>query len=165
MAALWPWRSGASGAGGHVAPLAPRDAGSVAGIHAESFARPWDAHEIERMLADPMVIGEGLFDGTGRRLDGFVLSRQVLDEAEILTIAVAKSRRGSGLARRLLTTHLATLAARKVATLHLEVEEGNAPALALYRRLGFVEVGRRKGYYRTPEGPAAALLLSLALGE
>ena len=37
---------------------------------------------------------------------------------------------------------------------HLEVEEGNAPALALYRRLGFGEIGRRDGYYGPPTGPA-----------
>jgi len=47
---------------------------------------------------------------------------------------------------------------------HLEVEEGNAPALALYRRLHFETTGRREGYYRRPDGTrVAALTMALAL--
>ena len=54
--------------------------------------------------------------------------------------------------------------ARGASTLHLEVAEDNTAALALYRATGFVEAGRRKGYYARPDGSAAAaLLLSLKL--
>jgi ribosomal-protein-alanine N-acetyltransferase len=51
-----------------------------------------------------------------------------------------------------------------VPEIFLEVDEGNAAAVGLYRSLGFVEVGRRKGYYSSGEGPGGtALVLRLQL--
>ncbi|MDJ1158745.1 GNAT family N-acetyltransferase [Chelatococcus sp. SYSU_G07232] len=148
-----------------VGPLAPDAAATAARIHAESFARPWDLHEIERMLADAAVVGDSVFRGAARQPSGFVLSRIVLDEAEVLTIAVFARDRRRGLARTLLARHLARLAARGVRTLFLEVEEGNAAAIALYRSFGFVQSGRREGYYPKPDGRrAAALTMRLTLG-
>nr|WP_281369189.1 GNAT family N-acetyltransferase [Microvirga mediterraneensis] len=105
-----------------------------------------------------------MFLGRTARPVGFVLSRIVLDEAEIITVAVAPEARGKGHARPLLAHHLDALARRGVARVHLEVEEGNAPAIALYRRAGFQDVGRREGYYRKADGTkAAALTMALSL--
>ena len=70
----------------------------------------------------------------------------------------AREARGRGLSRRLLTGHLDGLAATGVLRVHLEVEEGNAPALALYDRLGFRQCGVRPGYYARPDGTRAAAL-------
>jgi [ribosomal protein S18]-alanine N-acetyltransferase len=142
---------------GHTAPLDTGHGARLAAIHASAFAHPWDAHEFERLLADRAVMADGLFLGAGKP-SGFVLSRVVADEAEILTVAMAPEARGRGNARPLLAAHLDALARRGVLVVHLEVEEGNAPALALYRRLGFGEVGRREGYYRKPDGSQAAAL-------
>lgn len=147
-----------------VGALAPRDAGVLADIHAEGFARSWDAHDIERMLADSAVVGDGVYAGAASKPAGFVLSRVVLDEAEILTIAVSRAVQGRGFGRALLAAHLARLASRGARTVFLEVEEGNLPALKLYRAFGFVETGRRDGYYRKPDGRrVAALTMSRAL--
>jgi [ribosomal protein S18]-alanine N-acetyltransferase len=64
----------------------------------------------------------------------------------------------------LLAAHLQMLSQAGVRTVHLEVEEGNAPALALYHGLGFREAGRRPAYYAKADGSrACALILSLAL--
>ncbi|MGO4524452.1 GNAT family N-acetyltransferase [Microvirga sp. 2MCAF35] len=94
----------------------------------------------------------------------FALSRIVLDEAEIITVAVAPEARGKGHARPLLAHHLDALSRRGVARVHLEVEEGNAPAIALYRRAGFRDVGRREGYYPKADGTkVAALTMALDL--
>jgi ribosomal-protein-alanine N-acetyltransferase len=97
-----------------------------------------------------------VFAGSDPKPCGFVLSRRVADEAEILSVAVAAETRGRGYAGALLAHHLDLLSRHGVRTVHLEVEEGNDPALALYRRHGFEEVGRRPGYYAKPDGATAA---------
>ncbi len=146
------------------APLKPAHAGAVAALHAASFARGWDAPEIARMLMDRAVIADGVFLGGARQPSGFILSRIAADEAEILTIAVDPDCRGRGLARLLLGHHAPELARRGVGRLFLEVEEDNAPALALYRRAGFRQVGERAGYYPKPDGSRArALVMRLEL--
>jgi ribosomal-protein-alanine N-acetyltransferase len=95
-----------------------------------------------------------------RDLAGFILSRMAAGEAEILSVAVATRWRGRGIARRLLDLHLRRLAGLGVSAVFLEVEEGNEPALRLYHRAGFREVGRRPGYYADGTGaPVAARVL------
>jgi ribosomal-protein-alanine N-acetyltransferase len=146
----------------HVGPLRMADAEAVAGIHAEAFAHGWSAADIEQMLNDPAVMADAL--RSGNRLVGFVLSRCAADEAEILTIAVAKSSRGHGFSRLLLSRHIARLAGRGVTALFLDVEETNAAARALYDRLDFAAVGRREAYYARADGSRGhALVLRRAL--
>ncbi|NNM74410.1 GNAT family N-acetyltransferase [Enterovirga aerilata] len=147
-----------------VGPLGPRHALRLAEIHAAAFARPWTAEEFDGFLLDRSVRIDGLFLGRDPQPAGFVLSRMTLDEAEILSVALARWARGRGEARRLLLHHLQALAHAGVRDVHLEVEEGNDPALALYRRLGFVQTGHRPGYYARPDGTrASALSMTLRL--
>ncbi len=134
----------------------PRDAAAIARLHAASFHRGWSDGEIERMLRDRHVLAHRAM--SGQSLAGFILSRLVTGEAEILSVAVAAARRGKGMARRLLDLHLRRLAGLGVRTVFLEVEEGNSPALRLYRRAGFRQVGRREGYYQESKGAAALVL-------
>jgi len=148
----------------HTAPLGAGDAERMAEIHGASFARGWSALDFERLLAERGAVGDGLFAERGGALRGFVVSRRVLDEAEILTVALDPDIRGRGCARPLLQRHLGVLARLGTRRVHLEVEDGNGPALALYRRLGFRETGRRVGYYAKPGGArATALAMSLDL--
>lgn len=127
----------------------------LAEIHASAFARPWSVLDFEGFLTDRAVHADGLFLGRGRQPVGFVLSRQAVDEAEILSVALEHSARGKGRARLLLAQHLQALAHAGAVQVHLEVEEGNAPAFALYRRLGFEQSGLRPGYYARPDGSRA----------
>jgi ribosomal-protein-alanine N-acetyltransferase len=133
-----------------------RDASAIARLHGASFHRGWSDGEIEQMLSDRRVLAHRAT--AGRTLCGFILSRIVIDEAEILSVAVAPSYRRKGLARRLLDLHLRRLAGVGARTVFLEVDEGNAPALRLYRRAGFREIGRRPGYYQHNDGAAALIL-------
>ncbi|WP_414472534.1 GNAT family N-acetyltransferase [Microvirga sp. M2] len=155
--------------GFRIDPLGTESAARMAAIHAASFARPWTTLEFERLMGERGMVGDGLFlgpapKGLASKPSGFVLSRMVLDEAEILTVAVAREVRGKGLSIPLLERHLDELSRRGVRTVHLEVEEGNQPALALYRRFGFKEVGRREAYYQKPDGSrVAALTMALSL--
>ncbi|GGG32373.1 ribosomal protein S18-alanine N-acetyltransferase [Chelatococcus composti] len=155
----WLSRASSSPPAAAVRPLAPADATTVAAIHAASFARGWEAGEFERLIAAGNSVGDGILAPDGRTLDGFALSRVAADEAEILTIAVAKARRGRGLGRRLLAHHLGSLAARGARRVFLEVEAENAAALALYRGFGFEEIGRRQGYYRKADGSTATAIV------
>lgn len=82
---------------------------------------------------------------------GFSLARAVADEAELLLIAIDPARQGQG-AGNLLLRHFIRAARSVGATrLHLEVRDGN-PAVDLYRRAGFMPAGRRRNYYKGPEG-------------
>lgn len=148
----------------HVAPLTSADRSvELAALHATAFARPWEADEFERMLCERGHVAHALMLGTV--LAGFVLSRQVLDEAEILTVVLGPASRGAGLSRQLLRAHLSALEDLRVRRVHLEVDDGNVPALALYRRLGFAETGRRTSYYARPDGSRAnAIMMQVALG-
>lgn len=151
---------------GRTGALDVRHARQIAALHHQGgFARLWEPGECAALLADRAVVADGVFIGADREPCGFVMSRVAADEAEILSIVVAGGQRRSGLGQMLLRAHLAQLAARGIARLFLEVEEGNGPAIALYRRLGFETVGRREGYYPKPDGNrAAALVMRRDLG-
>ncbi|MFS8036280.1 GNAT family N-acetyltransferase [Xanthobacter sp. AM11] len=141
----------------HLRDAAARDIPHLAAIHARAFARGWGADEFERLLSERHVRAHVACEGPRRPPSGFILSHVVVPEAEVLTIAVVTDRRRRGLGRALLAHHLARLAAEGVSTSFLEVEEGNAPALSLYRSLGYRESGRRRGYYGA--GSTDALML------
>jgi ribosomal-protein-alanine N-acetyltransferase len=135
-----------------------RDAAAIAPLHAASFQRGWSEHEVEGLLTDRLVIAHRAMIGS--TLSGFIISRLVEDEAEILSVAVANRTRGRGLARNLLNLHLRRLAGMGCRTVFLEVDEHNRPAIRLYDRAGFHEISRRPNYYPGATGkPAAALVL------
>jgi len=87
----------------------------------------------------------------GGEVIGFALGRVVLREAELLLLAVRRGRQGGGIGRMLLDRFVTIAANRGAEQLHLEVREGN-PAIRLYKRTGFSEVGRRKNYYNGCDG-------------
>ncbi len=140
----------------------PGDAASFAKLHAASFGRGWSEDELERLLLDRDVLAHRA--STGRDLNGFILSRLTGDEAEILSVAVVASRRGRGVASRLLDLHLRALAGRDARTVFLEVDDENIAARKLYARRRFREVGRREAYYPRPGGGSRALVLRRDLG-
>lgn len=136
-------------------PLSAPDPAALAALHAEAFAAPWDSAAFADLLAQP-----GVFAVV--ESDGFILMRQVADEAEILTLAVRPAARRAGLGGRLVGQAAVRSAAAGATRLFLEVAEGNAAARALYARAGFSEVGRRRGYYSRPDGVREdALVLAL----
>lgn len=125
----------------------------LADVHRASFPRGWTADELVRLIQDKTVLcyicrrPATFFRPATKEPKAFVLARVAADEAEILTIAVAPDARELGLGRALMQRVMDQLYADRVTHLFLEVDENNRGALALYRGLGFVEVGERKGYY------------------
>ena len=87
----------------------------------------------------------------GEAAVGFTLCRLLVDEAELLLIAVTPSTRGTGVGRLLLEAALEDARGRGVTSMFLEMRDGNAAGSALYKGQGFVEVGRRRDYYRGAE--------------
>lgn len=140
-----------------ISEASARDAAAFAALHDASFRRGWSEQEVDALLIDRHVIAHRALTGT--RLAGFIMSRVVHDEAEILSVAVAGPQRGRGLARNLLNLHLRCLAGLGARAVFLEVDEHNKPAIRLYRRAGFHEVARRANYYPSASGAAAALVL------
>ena len=142
-----------------VRALTPARARDCAAIHAASFPFAWSFGEFERLLAAENVFADGAFDSRGKALFGFALSRQGADEAELLSIAIDPAQRRAGFGGKLMRAHLAQAERRGVRAMFLEVEEANAAAVALYKRLGFAQVGRRENYYRLADGGKAAALV------
>lgn len=144
----------------------PGCAASLARLHGAAFTRAWDAKDFASVLGDGGAVAHGVFVADAGEPAGFALSRRVLDEAELLAIVVAPEIRRRGCGRALLGRHLADLARDGTRVVHLEVEAENEPALALYARAGFAEVGRRPGYYGKSDGRrVSARLLSLTLAD
>lgn len=135
-----------------VEPLGEDDLLYLPAIHAEDFPRPWSEHEFETLLEQDPVFGFAVWQvgNRGAGPSGFVLARLVAGEAEILTIAVRRAQRRRGFGRDLMEAVLRELHAHRAEMLFLEVDATNAPAIALYRRLGFREVARRPAYYEQP---------------
>lgn len=121
------------------------DPAHLAAIHVEAFATPWDEAALTELLAAPGVFAVA-------EEDGFILIRVVVDEAEILTLAVRPSARRAGLGGHLAEAAVVRAAAMGAERMFLEVAEGNVAARALYARSGFVEMGRRRGYYSHADG-------------
>lgn len=140
----------------HIEPATPADADGLATLHAEGFLRGWPVNEFEGYLADPFGSPTFLACDARRKPAGFALFRATGDEAELLSITVARRWRGKGVGSALMRAAIEDLQMMPVRRLFLEVEDGNLPALSLYRRLGFATVGRREAYYPKPDGTAAA---------
>jgi ribosomal-protein-alanine N-acetyltransferase len=144
-----------------IEPLTLADTTAVAELHREDFHRPWSELEFQALLAQDTVFGYVVREvGNARRGPaGFVLARLAAGEGEILTVAVARTQRRSGLGWKLMDAVLRELHSARAEALFLEVDETNIPAIALYRRLGFREVGKRPAYYDHDQGRKSAALV------
>ena len=127
-------------------------------IHRRSFTHSWNEGDFQKLLQDKtvqtLVLKRSSLLAKGQVV-GFVLVRTVMDESEILTIAVDPDSRKTGAGRMLMEEVLRRLYRDRIAKLFLEVDASNKPALSLYQSLGFRKVGERKGYYRTASAEAS----------
>jgi ribosomal-protein-alanine N-acetyltransferase len=92
---------------------------------------------------------------------GYAVVLGVLDEAHLLNISVVRTAQGRGLGSRLLEHLISTARRGGIRQFFLEVRPSNLAALTLYRRAGFVEIARRKGYYPSLEGREDAIVMRL----
>jgi [ribosomal protein S18]-alanine N-acetyltransferase len=137
------------------------DLGEVSRIEHASFADPWGPGDFRSVLDSPQTIFLVAGDEASEALAGYAIALTVLDESEILNIAVDPAVRGRGLGGRLLDSAIAEVAKRGAVAAFLEVRESNVAARGLYRSRGFEELSRRRGYYRTPVEDALVLRLAM----
>jgi ribosomal-protein-alanine N-acetyltransferase len=133
-------------AGLRVETLGPEGAPLLASLHAHGFERYWETAQMMRFLTSTGVQGLVLLEDETPL--AMALIRAIAGEAELLTIAVPENRRGEGLGRRLVGAALAAAKRAGAERMYLEVSTTNTAAEALYRRCGFTDAGRRRGYYK-----------------
>ncbi len=139
-----------------IRPIGAFDIPLLAELHVAIFNAPWDrpwsAESLAQILAMPGACGWLL--ESERAPVGLALALFTLDEGEILLTGILPAARGRGHGTRLMRAVVAGARAAGVAKLFLEHAELNAAAARLYRRAGFVQIGRRLRYYSDPSSPA-----------
>ena len=132
----------------------------MATLEARVAGWPWSVGQyLDSLCGDHRAI---VIEDNGQPV-GQIMLMQVLDEAEILNIAIDLPWQGQGLGRQLLAHALATLTAEGMHRVFLEVRESNRAARALYARCGFRDCGLRKNYYPAADGREHAVLMEAAL--
>jgi ribosomal-protein-alanine N-acetyltransferase len=118
---------------------------------------PWDAATLERILA--LAGGFGYLAWQGDTPVGFILARDLAGDVEVLSVGVLPRWRRRGIGRALIDAVVANAERDGLGSIVLEVATENAAARALYAAFGFVQVGRRPGYYCQTGGRTDALIL------
>ena len=125
---------------------------AVAELERQNFSDPWPDIAVRGELTNKLALWlVALEDG---EVVGYVGSQTVLQEADMMNIAVADTHRRRGIAKMLVEELIRQLDAYQ---LTLEVRASNAPAISLYEALSFQQVGLRKNYYRKPKEDALIL--------
>jgi ribosomal-protein-alanine N-acetyltransferase len=119
------------------------DAAALARLAAESLPEPWSEHGFAEELEAPGARVWLVRDPAGEPI-AYLVAHRVLDEIQLVSLAVAATHRRRGLGRALVERALADAA---LASAHLEVRSNDAGAQAFYARLRFRPVGRRAGFY------------------
>ncbi len=132
----------------------------IAALERLCFSTPWSKESLREVGESEDHVFYVLTGGNGlsREILGFGCVSVMLDEAELLNIAVSPAHRKMGLGQLLLSALFDEAARRGAQRFFLEVRESNLPALKLYLRNGFVAVGRRKRYYTNPTEDAVIML-------
>jgi ribosomal-protein-alanine N-acetyltransferase len=141
-----------------------QDAAALALLESRCHTHPWTAAHFQQSVADGttgrrtlLLRGPGDAGDPLRGILAYCVVEVVLDEAHVHNLAVRPDLRRRGLARWLLLRTLAVVARQGATAAFLEVRRSNQAALELYGRLGFREVGTRRGYYRQPAEDALVL--------
>ena len=127
----------------------------IAALERECFSDPWSERSIASELANEYSLW--LVDEQDGTVAGYVGSQSVPPEADVMNLAVAPESRKLGLGKALMQELMHRLRENGIESLTLEVRESNFPALALYTKLGFVQVGKRPRYYVNPTEDALIL--------
>lgn len=118
----------------------------IAALERELFSEPWSENSIASELENPLALWLVAVDGD--TVAGYIGSQTVMEEADMLNLAVGENYRRQGIGRLLVSELIRRLDAH---SLTLEVRVSNEPAKRLYDSMGFMQVGLRKNYYHKPK--------------
>lgn len=127
----------------------------VAQLEAICFDDPWSERSVAGELTNELAYW--LVCEEDDRVLGYVGSQTVMGETDMMNVAVHPDARRQGIAEALIQELVAHLKEMDSHCLTLEVRASNAPAIALYTKLGFIQIGRRPNYYRNPKEDALIL--------
>ena len=136
--------------------MMPGEAEQVHRLEEACFPDPWSANSLMDMLSNPHALYlVAVLDG---RVVGYCGTRMVLDEGDILRVAIDREYRGRKIGSAMFEKLLGETP--RIISWNLDVRESNAPAIGLYTKYGFQPVGKRRGYYRHPTEDAVLMTLS-----
>lgn len=139
----------------HIVPMEHPHVSQIAELEQICFSDPWPEASIASELTNPLSLWLVAMDRD--QVVGYVGSQTVLGEADIMNVAVSPAYRRQGIGQALLQQLQSRLAADGVYSLTLEVRASNLQAIALYKKLGYLQVGRRPNYYHKPKEDALIL--------
>lgn len=138
-----------------IIPMNAAHVPNVAALEKACFRDPWSEASISGELDNPLSLW--LVAVEQGAVVGYIGSQTVLDEADVMNVAVDPAMRRRGVGKALLRELETRLRTESVCALSLEVRPSNLAARALYAREGFVEAGRRPKYYVNPREDALIL--------
>ncbi|ETN91649.1 ribosomal-protein-alanine N-acetyltransferase [Gammaproteobacteria bacterium MOLA455] len=136
------------------------DIAQVTAIEVEVTADPWNSKQFQQSLEDHHCLVICRQDADSMVPIGYMVVATVVDQAEILNIAIDPTYQGQSLGSHLLNHGLQSLPTI-IEEVLLDVRVSNFSAISLYFNYGFIEVGRRRDYYRTEFGREDAILMTL----
>ena len=139
--------------------ISENDIETVAALEAQIFPDPWSVKSIQDTYGNKSALILGAYQEEA--LIGYVIFYYVLDEGEIARIAVSPQYRRQGVADQIFAGLLGFCAEKSIERILLDVRISNEPAIAFYRKSGFVEDGIRKNFYENPKEDA--LLMSVSV--
>lgn len=138
--------------------MTEQDVDAVVAIEEQVFTLPWSKEsylgELKNQFATYLVCDKEA------QVAGYVGIWVVFEEAHITNVAVAPQWRGQGLGRVLMEEAEKVARQKNALRILLEVRPSNYAALSLYQSLGYMETGRRKGYY-SDNGEDAIIMTKL----
>ena len=132
----------------------PQDCKEVAKLELECFSSPWSEVAILESLNNNTTFF--VFEENGR-VQGYAGLQIVLDEGYVTNIAVTKTARGRGIGQSLVEALINLGTQKGLAFISLEVRQSNLPAVSLYTKCGFKNVGKRKNFYQNPTEDAVIM--------
>ena len=138
-----------------ILPMNESHVAQIAELEKICFSDPWSENSVASELNNPLSVW--LVAEENGIVCGYVGSQTVLDETDMMNIAVHPDFRRKGIAAALIAELVRLLKERGSRILRLEVRESNAPAISLYETMGFTQLGFRKNYYRNPKENALIL--------
>ena len=135
-----------------------RDLPQVEAIEISLFSDAWSEQGFEDTLNLPYAISLVAIDEAEDTILGYIIMYVSFEEGEISNVAVAKSAQNRGIGSALMQAILEKGLEESVTRFILEVRVSNTPAIALYKKFGFTEIGIRRDFYEKPREDALIMV-------